>query len=107
MTYIELKYQERRIENVLVLMKTLREEFPLNKIVQESWRSGLVVEHFLTVSQALLSIPFTEKEKETKANNRKQANETSLDKEGLNCSCLDRDGNEQNKFTPPADGMVP
>ena len=106
MTYIELKYQGRRVENVLVLMKTLREEFPLNKIVQESWRSGLVVEHFLIVSQALLSIPFTEKEKETKANNRKQANETSLDKEGLNRGCLDRDRNEQNKFIPPEESMV-
>lgn len=40
------------------------------------------------------------------ANNRKQANETSLDKEGLYCS-LDREESEQNKCTPPAEDMVP
>lgn len=44
--------------------------------------------------------------RKAKANNRKQANETSLNKEGLNCS-LDREESEQNKYTPPAEDMVP
>lgn len=101
MTYIELKYQERRVEKVLVLMQTLREEFPLNKMIQESWRCGLVMERFLIVSQVLVSMPFTEKEKRTIEHKQMKP------PEGLNCSCLDKDENQPKKFTPPAEGMVP
>lgn len=49
MTYTELKYEKKTVEKVLVFMNRLREEFPLNKNVQESWRCCLVVEYFLIV----------------------------------------------------------
>lgn len=65
MTYIELEYEKKTVEKVLVFMNRLREEFPLNKNVQESWRCRLVVEYFLIVSQAVVSITVTEKQKQT------------------------------------------
>lgn len=64
MTYTELKYEKKTVEKVLVFMNRLREEFPLNKNVQESWRCCLVVEYFLTVSQAAVSITITEKQRQ-------------------------------------------